>query len=81
MYKPMKYKLSATFYLLTNKKTNIKYNICMHTYNNIQHTVKETSKYRYLHMLYSLHPLDTPSNVIIDKFDITKNAFLTRFFF
>ena len=53
MYKPMKYKLSATFYLLTNKKTNIKYNICMHTYNNIQHTVKEISKYRYLHMLYS----------------------------
>jgi hypothetical protein len=31
----MKYKFSATFYLFTNKKNNIKYNICMHTYNNI----------------------------------------------
>ena len=31
----------------------------MHTYNNIQHTVKGMIKYRYLHMLYSLHPLDT----------------------
>ena len=57
----MKYKLSATFYLFTNKKNKIKYNICMHTYNNIQHTVKEIIKYGYLHtcMLYSLHPLDT----------------------
>ena len=55
----MKNKLSATFYLFTNKKPNIKYNICMHTYNNIQHTVKGISKHRYLHILYSLHPLDT----------------------
>ena len=69
--------------MFTNKKTNIKYNICMHTYNNIQHTIKGISKYRYLHMLYTLHPLDKPSNVIIDEFDITKNAFLTKlgFFF
>ena len=78
----------------------------MHTYNNIQHTVKGISKYRYLHMLYSLHPLDTvhyicmptdiiqltvtyklltklPSNVIIDKFDITKKSIPNKlgFFF